>query len=1057
MTEEKNFEQAAETFDEMQEDYKYTAFISYRHIEPDATIAKNIHTMIETFKLPKEFREGHKGFRVFRDREELTTSSLSDSIQNALRSSQYLIVICSKRLRESEWCNIEVETFLRLHGADRIIPVLIEGEPEDSFPKALLSDGEDANLEDGTVDVGNKDILAAELRSPEAKRSDFIGFETLEKTNPKKLKELTDAALKELKTEKYRIMAAILGVSYGDLVQRDKARRQRTLLTLSGIVSAALLFFGIFMFNAYRNENIAKRQTMQDRSSFLLQEADTLQDSGDTYKAILVSNKALSDLDEDMENYEPLRQHHEEILNNALNRSAMGFERVISTKNRYTFLDINKSQKSFAAGVGNDSVGVWSLENGNELHRVTGHEQQVKLVEYAEDDSVLVTGGFDDRIILWDANTMEKITETITPGNVMYIKFQNESQYLEVIYDTIDEYVFQRYDAKTLEPIGNAMSMRNNIKRVVADDEGKFLWVIYNTYQEDASLIKYDLTTGQEIKIFEDPLMDPIDFDTPTLSMDEETEEGDTETLAETEAISETESIFSDPYKVPYKDAVKSSISDSFYVLGGLGLQKYDQKTDQVLFTSDAELYSVQSDLHLAEVGDYIYVGNGASLLKIDANTGKTVLDTMVSTDSIIDIVADVETNRVILLTQGGSIIVIEEDRIIEEIPGDQNSTPEYVYNVPGGEKALVLSLTDQTVKLLDFARASQVNYQDGQIIGVSRNQAYALIYDKAYYLMNAATGERMTELKNDALPTDYNYVFDTNNYIVSNDGKKLAGLDTLRDIDGNEISSQVFVMDIETQEVIYQIPAPMVSFYYGFSEDGTQVYMTTANDTVTMYDVATGNAKEVVIAKGILQGINIDATNTYLVANYSEGISTVFAIDDGSELGSVPGQTLDIESKEDGIHLTTEYNNVISRYVDFEKAGEDVTLSEKREEMGVQFDEQDRYLPEKELLLTIKSIDGLHYGYLLDVKTGALLQSYRLANRTYKPRALISPEGNGIWMDHMYQSSFDDHDNYISYRTIGFYPVNAYEELVNRSGEYVDGVVLQNEELQELNIGDEE
>ena len=34
--------------------YKYDAFISYRHVEPDQTVAKYVHQMIETFKAPKD-------------------------------------------------------------------------------------------------------------------------------------------------------------------------------------------------------------------------------------------------------------------------------------------------------------------------------------------------------------------------------------------------------------------------------------------------------------------------------------------------------------------------------------------------------------------------------------------------------------------------------------------------------------------------------------------------------------------------------------------------------------------------------------------------------------------------------------------------------------------------------------------------------------------------------------------------------------------------------------------------------------------------------------------
>ena len=44
----------------MEKQYKYDAFISYRHVEPDQTIAKEIHRMIEGFKPPKEFYKSGK-------------------------------------------------------------------------------------------------------------------------------------------------------------------------------------------------------------------------------------------------------------------------------------------------------------------------------------------------------------------------------------------------------------------------------------------------------------------------------------------------------------------------------------------------------------------------------------------------------------------------------------------------------------------------------------------------------------------------------------------------------------------------------------------------------------------------------------------------------------------------------------------------------------------------------------------------------------------------------------------------------------------------------------
>jgi len=58
--------------------YKYDAFISYRHTEPDKTIAEKLHRMPETFRVPGSLiKKGckKKVSRAFRDQEELPSSS----------------------------------------------------------------------------------------------------------------------------------------------------------------------------------------------------------------------------------------------------------------------------------------------------------------------------------------------------------------------------------------------------------------------------------------------------------------------------------------------------------------------------------------------------------------------------------------------------------------------------------------------------------------------------------------------------------------------------------------------------------------------------------------------------------------------------------------------------------------------------------------------------------------------------------------------------------------------------------------------------------------------
>ena len=50
--------------------YTYDAFISYRHMLPDKAVAKKLHTLIETYRIPTDVRKtsGRKKMgRVFRD------------------------------------------------------------------------------------------------------------------------------------------------------------------------------------------------------------------------------------------------------------------------------------------------------------------------------------------------------------------------------------------------------------------------------------------------------------------------------------------------------------------------------------------------------------------------------------------------------------------------------------------------------------------------------------------------------------------------------------------------------------------------------------------------------------------------------------------------------------------------------------------------------------------------------------------------------------------------------------------------------------------------------
>ncbi|MBP0986347.1 MAG: TIR domain-containing protein, partial [Oscillospiraceae bacterium] len=120
--------------------FEYDVFFSYRHKTLDAEITQKLFNLVENYRLPAPLkRKGYAQFnRAFRDTEELPVSRiLTDTIDQALHSTNCLVVVCSLDTPSSEWVDREVETFIMQGRADHIFPVLITGDPDSSFPKSL--------------------------------------------------------------------------------------------------------------------------------------------------------------------------------------------------------------------------------------------------------------------------------------------------------------------------------------------------------------------------------------------------------------------------------------------------------------------------------------------------------------------------------------------------------------------------------------------------------------------------------------------------------------------------------------------------------------------------------------------------------------------------------------------------------------------------------------------------------------------------------------------------------------------------------------------------------
>jgi tetratricopeptide (TPR) repeat protein len=207
-------------------DFKYKAFISYSH--RDEKVTSWLHKKLEGYKPPKhlvgqETPAGKVPARlspVFRDREELhTATNLGAILKQALADSAAQIVVCSPAAASSHWVNEEILAFKRLGREDRILCLIIGGEPyasgmpgreaEECFPKALRYElGPDGELSDVPTEP-----IAADIRPGKDGKS--------------------NATLK--------LIAGLLEVSFDSLRQRELHRRQRRLVAIASAATVGMV------------------------------------------------------------------------------------------------------------------------------------------------------------------------------------------------------------------------------------------------------------------------------------------------------------------------------------------------------------------------------------------------------------------------------------------------------------------------------------------------------------------------------------------------------------------------------------------------------------------------------------------------------------------------------------------------------------------------------------------------------------------------------------------------------------------------------------------------
>lgn len=404
----------------------FWAFLSYSH--RDSEWAKKFHTALETYRVPRRL-VGTKSFfgtpvprrifPVFRDEDELPTSAnLGTNLYEALEASHTLVVLCSPHSAKSHWVNEEIIHFKKLGRAERVMAVILDGEPNaeddtgtgrpECFPRALRRHVSD----DGTISDERVEPLAADVRP---------------------------GAL-PWKLAKLKIISGIIGVAFDDLRQRDQERARLGMILLATkacIIVAAFIAMALHMKDSHRRALISTALSTAARH---LSERHLLHAGVELAKAATLGEPTVS-LTPQLQSVARALVPQVDVIPSAsrtIESAAFSpdgrYLAVTGADGRLSVWDLRPSgsvlatrlytgnragsQVTFhpsgtqvAASIWDGTVRLWSISTAAPPLKLEGHVPKVRLndVDISRDGKWMLTGGDDTFARLWDASEWKTV------------------------------------------------------------------------------------------------------------------------------------------------------------------------------------------------------------------------------------------------------------------------------------------------------------------------------------------------------------------------------------------------------------------------------------------------------------------------------------------------------------------------------------------------------------------------------------------------------------------------------------------------------------------------
>ena len=801
-------------------------------------------------------------------------------IEEAIANSENLIVICSKRTSLSPWCRKEVQLFKKIHGANNIIPILIEGEPDESFIDELKNLKATFINSENVEEEKNIELLAADIRPDEVKSPSFKGYEILQNSKDPKLNELTKKSLDILKkSEIYRIVASMLNVNYGDLKLRHQERYLKRIIYTSVAASIAMLIFVVSVTTLYLKSVVSERKANEQSSLMTLNMANEANLQGNRMLGVLIAQEAMKNVSPKMEKYNKLEAQYENILNNSLITLPFSNQFILPTESEAASFGISSDSKWLISSGSFYNAIIWDLENGG-IKKTLTFESPVISIALSPNSKKSYIGTANNKI--FEVN-MENYEIKDVFGNstlpAVAMRISKNNKYLFALRNALILDVFDIQNQKKLYSF--TFPIDNMITGFAENPQTNNFFIL----RKDNSITEYNINTG-EVLIVHASITDPEKnfFRKMTIT--------DNGTLFYSDIQENTESFI-------MKNLQSGQINRASNIRN-FSSNIVVNKDATVLYVSSLNNFITRFDLSNLKPDEEINVPQRVTYL----DTKRTQYNESIKT--------------MILSSDENTLAVVLNNMAIGAFSGVKNmtsdSSPEFILNEKSTHKAsidiikftpdskkIITSANDYTIRVMDTeSTMGKSQLLNGKIVASSRDKNSILIL----------SGDKISKYNFDTNKEEFIATLDSKflkvfqQFAITNDVSLVALSDST-----NGASASVF--DVKQDKKLYTtkshtVKAGILPFISGlqFSNDGNFLFTLGPDNQLFIHDAKTG---EFLFSledqeNGEATSFIMSNDDNFVAINYITKKSTIFSLREKKIVQKIDGEVMAINTENNNI-----------------------------------------------------------------------------------------------------------------------------------------------------------